>query len=225
MRVPGRLSLGLVASAFLAASQVGCADNGDAREHAKPSRRRLLPRAPSIADPLATIGDEKITLANVRARVGDQLDQLDIQYRRARDKLIGGAVDTIIRSRLLEAESKRTGKTEDDWLRRRYPAASSRPKRRSGRGSMTTRHVSADALRSGSFTDRRLPSESAPRGSGDEARGPAARRAPRRGSASSRIACSSGTTALQHWAGMTRRSRWSSSPIFSARFASSPHRR
>ena len=60
--VPGRFSLGIVAWAFLTASQVGCADNSDAREHANPTPAAAVTSGPSIPDPLATIGDEKITL-------------------------------------------------------------------------------------------------------------------------------------------------------------------
>ena len=112
--VPGRLSLQLVVCAFLAASQVGCPNNGDARAQAKPGAPGAS--GPSISDPLATIGHEKITLADVRARVGDQLDQLDMQYRRARDKLISGEIDTIVRSRLFEAESRKAGKTEEQLV-------------------------------------------------------------------------------------------------------------
>ena len=115
MRVPVRFPLAVVAWAALAASQMGCADNGDARERAKPTGAQVSAPA-SIPDPVATIGDEKITLADVRARVGDQLDQLDMQYRRERDKLIGGAVDTLVRSRLFDAESRRTGKTEEQLV-------------------------------------------------------------------------------------------------------------
>lgn len=115
VNVPDRFSLGVVLWAAIAASQVGCADNGDAREHARPTAAAVA-SGPSTPDPLAMIGDDRITLADVRARVGDQLDQLDLQYRRERDKLIGGAVDTIVRSRLFEAESKRTGKTEDQLV-------------------------------------------------------------------------------------------------------------
>ena len=65
---------------------------------------------------LATIGAEKVTLADVRTRAGDQLDQLDMQYKRARDKLIGTALDSIIRERTIAAESKKTGKTPDELL-------------------------------------------------------------------------------------------------------------
>jgi len=114
MRVPLRFPLGIAVWAVVAASQVGCADNTDAREHAKPTP--AVSSGFSIPDPLATVGDDKITMADVRARVGDQLDQLDMQYRRERDKLIGGTLDTIVRSRLFEAESKRTGKTEDELV-------------------------------------------------------------------------------------------------------------
>lgn len=64
----------------------------------------------------ATIGDDKIALADLRTRAGDQLDQLDMQYRRARDKVIGTALDSIIRERTMAAESKKTGKTPDELL-------------------------------------------------------------------------------------------------------------
>ena len=69
-----------------------------------------------LPDPLATVGAEKITLADVRAQVGDQLDLLDAQYRRARDKIIGGALDTIVLERLIDTEVKKTGKTAEQLL-------------------------------------------------------------------------------------------------------------
>ena len=58
VHIPGRFSLGVVAWAAawaaIAASQVGCADNGDAREHARPTA--AVASGPSTPDPLATIG-------------------------------------------------------------------------------------------------------------------------------------------------------------------------
>src|SRR6186713_2811769 len=78
------------------------------------------PNAPAVGgdlpDVLATIGDEKVTIADIRARAGDQLDQLDMQYRRARDRMVGSALDSIIRERTIAAESKKTGKTADELL-------------------------------------------------------------------------------------------------------------
>ena len=37
MQVPGRISLGVVAWAAIAASQAGCGNSGDAQKHAKPT--------------------------------------------------------------------------------------------------------------------------------------------------------------------------------------------
>jgi protein-disulfide isomerase len=69
-----------------------------------------------LPDPLASVGGEKITIADVRADVGEQLDLLDAQYRRARDKIIGSALDTIVRERLIDAEVKKTGKSAQQLL-------------------------------------------------------------------------------------------------------------
>lgn len=65
---------------------------------------------------LATIDDEQVTLADVRGRAGEQLDLLENQYRRARDKLIGSALDTIVRERLLAEESRKTGKSTEELI-------------------------------------------------------------------------------------------------------------
>ena len=103
-------SAGAMVCLALAVSQTGCANDGDARENAKPAAA-AVPSATAIPDPLATIDGEQITLADVRERVGTQLDQLEIQYRRARDKLIGTSLDSLLRDRLIAAESKKSGKS------------------------------------------------------------------------------------------------------------------
>ena len=64
-----------------------------------------------VPDVLATIGDEKITMANVRERAGDQLDQIETQYRSARSKVIETALDSLLRQRVLAAEAKKQGKS------------------------------------------------------------------------------------------------------------------
>ena len=91
----------------------GCANSGAAIE--KPAQGAGTVDA-SVPDVLATIGDEKVTLADVRGRAGEQLDQLDMQYRRQRDKLVGAALDSIVRERLIAAEAKKRGKTPDELL-------------------------------------------------------------------------------------------------------------
>jgi len=114
MRAVGALLLGLALSAAIG----GCGDQKSAA--AAPSAKQPSALTPAAAgalpDPLATIGDEKITLADVRDRMGNELDQLDIQYRRARDKMISTALDSIVRQRLIAAEMKKTGKSVDQLI-------------------------------------------------------------------------------------------------------------
>ena len=78
------------------------------------------PNAPApiggLPDVLATIGTENVTLADVRSRAGEQLDQLEMSYRRALDQIVGSALDSLIRERMIAAESKKTGKTADELL-------------------------------------------------------------------------------------------------------------
>ena len=44
---------------------------------------------------LATIGDDKITLTDIRSRVGDQLDMLEARYLAERYKVIDGTLQTV----------------------------------------------------------------------------------------------------------------------------------
>jgi protein-disulfide isomerase len=69
-----------------------------------------------LPEVLATIGSESVSVADVRVRAGEQLDQLDMQYRRTRDKLVGSALDSIIHERLIAAEAKKTGKTAEELI-------------------------------------------------------------------------------------------------------------
>jgi len=105
--------LAILASVSLSSALGACAKDGDARTKAEAPAKSA---DSGVATVLATVGDEKIGLNDLRGRVGDQLDQLDMQYRRARDKLIGAALDSVVRDRLLQAESKKTGKTPDQLL-------------------------------------------------------------------------------------------------------------
>ena len=225
VRVRVRFLLGVVAWAAVAASQVGCADNSDARQQANPTPTAAVASGPSIPDPLATIGAEKITLANVRARMGDQLDQLEIQYRRERDKLIGGAVDTIIHSRLLEAESKRTGKTEDQLVASEI-SGSIEPS-----DSEIKAWFNDNQARLGGRTLDQVRSQIAAF-LRNQHRAEAATKLEDRLRAEHRVRVAFEPYRLQFrndrapaLGRKMRRSRWSSSPIFSARIASSPHRR
>jgi len=81
-----------------------------------PDTRSTAPRtaAPTVADlplpdVLATIGEEQITLDDVRARVGEQFDQMTNQYLQARYNLLDETLQQIMRDRLLAAEADERG--------------------------------------------------------------------------------------------------------------------
>jgi protein-disulfide isomerase len=82
---------------------------------------------PDIPEVLATIGDEKVTIADLRPRAGDQLDQLETQYHLAKSKIVSAALDSVIRERTLVAEAKKQGKTLDDLVAAEAGAAGLNP--------------------------------------------------------------------------------------------------
>ena len=65
---------------------------------------------------LATIGSEKITMADVRDRSADQLDNLETQYQIAKSKIIKSALDSLLRDRIWDAEARKTGKSVDSLI-------------------------------------------------------------------------------------------------------------
>ncbi len=69
-----------------------------------------------IPDLLATIGDDSVTMADVRQRAGAQLAQLETQYRRSTSKLVESSLDAILRERVLSAEAAKQGKTMDELV-------------------------------------------------------------------------------------------------------------
>jgi predicted DsbA family dithiol-disulfide isomerase len=76
-------------------------------------------RAASGADlpeTLAVVGGSPLTLADLRPRVGAQLDQLESQYLLQRSTLIERALEETLRERLIQAEAQRQGKTIDELI-------------------------------------------------------------------------------------------------------------
>jgi protein-disulfide isomerase len=92
----------------------GCSGEGPAAAAAPPSRPTAA--TSDIPEVLATIGDDKITLAEVRARVGDDLDKNETRYLRTRHRLIEVALQDLIRDRVLGAEAQKQGKTIDQLV-------------------------------------------------------------------------------------------------------------
>lgn len=65
---------------------------------------------------LATVGDQKITMVDIRDRAGDQLAQLETQYQVTKSKIIGAALDSILREKTLTDEAKKSGKSVDEMI-------------------------------------------------------------------------------------------------------------
>lgn len=72
--------------------------------------------ASDIPEVLATIGGDRITMADVRQRAGDDLDEMQARYERARYNLVQGTLDEIVQDRVLQAEARRQNKTVDQLV-------------------------------------------------------------------------------------------------------------
>lgn len=86
---------------------------------ATPKAPTVQQSAPSSNAPpavLATIGDDKITMSDIQGRAGDQLEQLEMQYQLAKTKIVGSALDSILREKTVGAEAKKTGKSVDELI-------------------------------------------------------------------------------------------------------------
>jgi protein-disulfide isomerase len=107
------IRLAAIAAAFLSAGALaGCAKESDA----KPNTAASNTTTDEFPKVLAKIGDEQLTLDDVRGRVGDQMDRMEAEYRRQRSRLVEMAVDTLLRERVLLSEAKRQGKSLDDLV-------------------------------------------------------------------------------------------------------------
>ena len=109
MRYPAVRILGTAVMAFAAAS---CSKTGPDAAQAAPSGAV----GAQVPDVLATIGDQKITLADLRDRVGDELDQLDANYNKARSRTIESALTDMLRERVINEEAKKQGKSMEDLV-------------------------------------------------------------------------------------------------------------
>jgi protein-disulfide isomerase len=105
------LSLGCVAAIT---TVVSCRESSAAPKEYPVVQQSTSPQAPQTV--LATIGNEKITMAELRTRAADQLDILETQYQRAKSRIIQSALDSLIRDRIWDAEATKTGKSVDSLI-------------------------------------------------------------------------------------------------------------
>ncbi|MFL5619063.1 MAG: thioredoxin domain-containing protein [Gemmatimonadaceae bacterium] len=104
------LSLGCVAALTTVTS---------CREGSATQKDAVVQQGTSAAEPqavLATIGDEKITMAELRTRSAERLDNLETAYQIAKSKIVKTALDSMVRERLLAVEAKKTGKSVDSLI-------------------------------------------------------------------------------------------------------------
>ena len=92
----------------------GCRETAAAPKEAAASGAVAAPS--DLPEVLATVGDTKVTLADVRARAGEDLDKLETQYQLMRSRIIGTVLDSLIREQTLGAEAKKTGKSIDQLV-------------------------------------------------------------------------------------------------------------
>ena len=114
---PGRSRF--ASTALLLAGFTLSAALGACRESAATPESKAAPSREASSDPqavLATVGDEKVTMADVRNRAGDQLDQLETQYQLAKSRIVRTALDSILLDKTINAEAKRTGKSVDELI-------------------------------------------------------------------------------------------------------------
>ncbi|HEU4799700.1 MAG TPA: DsbA family protein [Gemmatimonadales bacterium] len=74
------------------------------------------PAASDIPEVLATIGDEQVTMADVRQQAGERLEQLETQYHKSRSQLVESSLQAILQERVLNAEAVKQGKTMDELV-------------------------------------------------------------------------------------------------------------
>jgi protein-disulfide isomerase len=115
-RVNRLFAAGIVA---LAAASVGCREK--AAEASPPQAAQQAIAKSDIPDVVATLGDEKITMADIRVRAGDDLDKLDMQYQLTKSKIINTALDSILRHKTVDAEAQKTGKSVEQLIAAEAP--------------------------------------------------------------------------------------------------------
>ena len=94
------LLLGLACSALIA-----CEGGSSPPTH----RQGVALVGGDVPEVLATIGREEVTLSDIRSRVGEDLDRMEMQYLRARSRTIESTLETILRERVLLAEARSRG--------------------------------------------------------------------------------------------------------------------
>jgi len=103
----------MIAAAVVLAVATGCTKDGVAKD-STPAKSAVAGN--QIPEVLATVGNEKITMSDIRSRSGDDLDRLETQYLLGRSMIVERSLNSILREKVIDAEAKKQGKTYDDLV-------------------------------------------------------------------------------------------------------------
>jgi protein-disulfide isomerase len=98
------------------ASGVGACSNEPAKAVQPANATAAAEASPDLPDVLATIGDEQVTMADIRARVGTELDQLETRYRIASHGLVEKTLKQVLQERVLLEEARKQGKSLEELI-------------------------------------------------------------------------------------------------------------
>ncbi|HEU4828538.1 MAG TPA: thioredoxin domain-containing protein [Gemmatimonadales bacterium] len=107
----------LLLGALTAAAVAGCSDRNASAATADRARGPSTPAADeAIPDTLASIGSEKVTMADVRSRVGTELDQMETRYRISRHALVEKTLRQLLQERVVLEEARKQGKSLEEMV-------------------------------------------------------------------------------------------------------------
>lgn len=100
--------------ALLSLTSTACAKDGAAKD--SPSTAATASTSGDLPEVLASVDGQNITLADVRARVGNELDRAEVQYLQTRSTLIDNTLKAMLRERVIDAEAKKQGKSYEELV-------------------------------------------------------------------------------------------------------------
>lgn len=109
---PGARPWWAIIVVMLSLGTAGCA--GESSAAAQPRGSMLT--GDELPEVLATVEGEPITMEDVGARVGQDLERMEMQYRLARHGVIQTTLETLVRERVLFGEARAQGRTVEDLV-------------------------------------------------------------------------------------------------------------
>jgi len=105
----------LISGIALSMTIAGCAKEGVAKEETStsPDAKTTAAEFPEV---LATVGNEKITLADVRARANENLERIETQALMIKTSIIQATLDSMLDDKVINAESRKLGKSIDEMV-------------------------------------------------------------------------------------------------------------